>query len=85
MLVVEPTLQTAGLGKAICERAEREVRARWASRTMVLSVLTVRAELIAFYERRGYRRTGRTHAFPEGALSTPRVAALTFEDLEKPL
>jgi hypothetical protein len=52
-----------------------------------LSVVSIRAELIAWYERRGYARTGETAPFvydqlPAGVAQTP---GLEFCILEKPL
>ncbi|HVL32074.1 MAG TPA: GNAT family N-acetyltransferase, partial [Actinomycetota bacterium] len=43
-------------------------------------------ELIAFYERRGYRRTGELRPFPpDVVLSVPLVPDLEFAVLEKSL
>ena len=47
---------------------------------MALSVVSVRAELIAWYERRGYRLTGETQPFPE-KVEPPLILAA----MEKPL
>ena len=86
LFVVKPSLQTRGIGKRLMAEAENVVRERWGATGMTMSVLTVRPELIAFYERRGYRRTGRRWPFPdEGAASVPVVAGLEFEVLEKSL
>jgi hypothetical protein len=52
---------------------------------MTMWVISVRDELIAFYERRGYRRTGQRRPFPDDALSTPQVPGLEFEVLLKDL
>lgn len=85
MLVVKPALQTAGIGKELMAESERFVRREWGARAITMSVLTLRPELIAFYERRGYRRTGRRIPFPPVSLSTPLVGGLEFEVLEKRL
>ena len=51
-----------------------------------MSVITVRPELVAYYERRGYRRTGELHPFPSGAgASRPVVEDLQLETLAKDL
>jgi hypothetical protein len=51
-----------------------------------MSVIACRNELIAFYQRRGYRRTGVSKAFPVNPeLWTPKVAELRLEILEKVL
>jgi hypothetical protein len=50
-------------------------------------VITQRIELIAWYERRGYRRTGQTRPFPYGdeRFGVPRRPDLAFEVLSKQL
>ena len=87
MFSVRPTLQGVGLGKRLLEQAERHVRERWSLPVMRMTVIDVRDELIAFYERRGYRRTGILKPFPYGdeRFGLPRRDDLRFEVLEKPL
>jgi len=49
-----------------------------------MTVIACRKELIAFYERRGYRRTGVNKEFPVNPeLWTAKVADLRLEILEK--
>ncbi|MFD8973871.1 GNAT family N-acetyltransferase [Streptomyces sp. NPDC059593] len=87
MFAVRPELQGAGLGKRIIEEAERRVRELWDVREMHMTVISVREELIAWYERRGYRRTGRMTPFPYGdeRFGLPQRDDLQFELLIKPL
>lgn len=87
MFAVRPELQGAGLGKVIIAEAERWVRAEWGVREMRMTVISARDELIAWYERRGYARTGETSPFPYGneRFGIPRRAGLEFELLVKPL
>ncbi len=87
MFAVRPDLQGAGLGKIMIADAERVAREEWAMATMRMTVIDVRAELIAFYERRGYRRTGAHQPFPYGdpRFGLPRRDDLRFEVLEKAL
>ena len=86
MLVVKPGLQGAGLGRGLMESAERLVRDKWGSRKMTMNVFTARPELIAYYERRGYRRTGKVKPFePHDVHGIPRVEGLELEVLEKDL
>lgn len=87
MFSVRPDLQGAGIGKRLLEHAERHVRERWSLHVMRMTVIDVRDELIAFYERRGYRRTGLLKPFPYGdeRFGLPRRDDLRFEVLEKPL
>ena len=67
--------------------AERVVHEDWGLPMMRMSVIDVREELIAFYQRRGYRRTGIKLPFPYGdaRFGLPRRDDLRFEILEKSL
>ncbi|MEV6327609.1 GNAT family N-acetyltransferase [Streptomyces sp. NPDC051909] len=87
MFAVRPELQGAGLGRRIITEAERRVRELWDVREMHMTVISVREELIAWYERRGYRRTGRMTPFPYGdeRFGVPQRDDLEFELLVKPL
>ncbi|QSA97083.1 GNAT family N-acetyltransferase [Methylococcus sp. EFPC2] len=84
MFVVDPTRQGQGVGKHLLSRAEETARTEWQVDKIVLHVITLRHELIAFYGRRGYRRTGVLHEFPVNpALWTLKVDGLALEVLEK--
>jgi ribosomal protein S18 acetylase RimI-like enzyme len=85
MFAVRPDLQGAGLGDALLREAERLVRDDWRLPAMRMTVIDVRDELIAWYERRGYRRTGIHKPFPYGdtRFGIPRRDDLRFEVLEK--
>ncbi|MFF7967920.1 GNAT family N-acetyltransferase [Streptomyces sp. NPDC007903] len=87
MFAVSPTLQGSGLGKAVMAEAERLARADWGATEMHMTVISVRDDLIGWYERRGYRRTGETTPFPYGdeRFGIPRRPDLRFELLVKPL
>ncbi|MET8560261.1 GNAT family N-acetyltransferase [Streptomyces flaveolus] len=87
MFAVSPTLQGAGLGKVVMAEAERLARETWGATEMQMTVISVREDLIAWYERRGYRRTGQTQPFPYGdeRFGIPLRADLRFELLVKPL
>ncbi|MFF9479329.1 GNAT family N-acetyltransferase [Streptomyces sp. NPDC014733] len=87
MFAVRPTLQGGGLGKVIIAEAERAVRAEWGAEEMRMTVIRQRTELIAWYERRGYRRTGVLSPFPYGdeRFGIPQRDDLAFELLVKPL
>ncbi|WP_030610663.1 GNAT family N-acetyltransferase [Streptomyces sclerotialus] len=87
MFAVRPALQGGGLGKVIIAEAERIVRAEWGAREMHMTVIRQRTELIAWYERRGYARTGRMTPFPYGdeRFGIPQRADLAFELLVKKL
>ncbi|MEU3346733.1 GNAT family N-acetyltransferase [Streptomyces sp. NPDC006700] len=87
MFAVTPTLQGAGLGKVVIAEAERRARQEWGVREMHMTVISVREDLIAWYERRGYRRTGKTTPFPYGdeRFGIPQRDDLEFELLVKEL
>ena len=86
MFVVKPGLQGGGIGKHLLQTAERTAQLEWNVRKIVMSVITLRPELIAFYQRRGYRRTGEVLPFPDDpAAGIPLVGNLQFEMLEKDL
>jgi ribosomal protein S18 acetylase RimI-like enzyme len=87
MFAVSPTMQGAGLGKVVMAEAERRAREAWGVREMHMTVISVRDDLIAWYERRGYRRTGQMSPFPYGdeRFGIPQRADLQFELLVKPL
>ncbi|MER5781697.1 GNAT family N-acetyltransferase [Streptomyces mobaraensis] len=87
MFAVRPALQGAGLGRVMLAEAERVARAEWGVREMHMTVIRQREELIAWYERRGYRRTGKMVPFPYGdeRFGIPRREDLEFELLVKEL
>ncbi|MFI1963443.1 GNAT family N-acetyltransferase [Streptomyces pathocidini] len=87
MFAVRPRLQGAGLGKVIIAEAERVVREEWGAREMHMTVISAREDLIAWYERRGYRRSGELSPFPYGdeRFGVPRRDDLQFELLVKKL
>ena len=66
MFAVDPLLQAGGLGKLVLARAEHLARAEWGCTVMRMTVIEQRGELIAWYERRGYRLTGDYEPFPYG-------------------
>jgi ribosomal protein S18 acetylase RimI-like enzyme len=87
MFSVLPSMQGGGLGKQLLAEAERIAREEWNLPVMRMTVIDVRDELIAFYERRGYHRTGIHKPFPygEARFGIPKRDDLRFEILEKAL
>lgn len=85
MFAVAPALQGRGLGKRLLAEAERIVRDHWRQPALRMAVIDLRASLIAFYQRRGYRRTGIHKPFPYGdaRFGIPKRDDLRFEILEK--
>ncbi|RYY98342.1 MAG: GNAT family N-acetyltransferase [Chitinophagaceae bacterium] len=64
MLSVDPRLQGSGIGKRLLEAAEVHAR-RIGCNAVLMSVISVRTELIDWYNRQGYVPTGDTEPFPE--------------------
>jgi ribosomal protein S18 acetylase RimI-like enzyme len=87
MFSVQPVRQGDGVGRQVLAEAERLARDDWAAATMIMTVIAQRAELIAWYERRGYHRTGETQPFPYGNVryGIPRRPDLVFAVLAKSL
>ena len=87
MFAVRPGLQGQGLGARLLAECERVAREQWNLPAMRMTVIDVRDELIAWYQRRGYRRTGILKPFPYGdeRFGIPLRDDLRFEVLEKPL
>lgn len=87
MFSVKPELQGSGVGKSLLAEAERVAREDWKLPAMRMTVIDLRDELIAFYERRGYVRTGMKKPFPYGdeRYGIPKRDDLRFEILEKSL
>jgi GNAT superfamily N-acetyltransferase len=63
LLCVDPLLQTGGYGKQLIAAAEATAHRDFGADRIEMTVIDKRAELIAFYERRGYSQIG-TRDFP---------------------
>ncbi|AOH85405.1 GCN5 family acetyltransferase [Sphingomonas panacis] len=64
LLCIEPRRQAAGLGRQLIAAAEGTARDTFAAHRIEMTVIENRTELIAYYERRGYARTGERRDFP---------------------
>jgi ribosomal protein S18 acetylase RimI-like enzyme len=84
LFTVDPALQKQHLGRRLLSAAEDFAKQRGA-RLMRMGVLNVRDALIAWYERRGYDRTGKMETYPYGdnRFGTPLRDDLEFVILEK--
>lgn len=85
MLTISPELQNTGLGKKLLLAAEDFAHSLRLPK-ITMTVITIREELIAWYQRNGYSDTGKREPFPAAfddfvLLSEP----LTFMVLEKTL
>ncbi|MES2669366.1 MAG: N-acetyltransferase [Pseudomonadota bacterium] len=87
MFSVDPDLQGGGIGRLVLAEAERIARDALGCARMRMTVIDSREELIAYYERRGYVRTGINKPFPYGdpRYGLPKRDDLRFEILEKSL
>lgn len=62
---VDPAMQNQGLGKELLNFAEKHVIAEYPEiKIFEMYVLSLRTELIAFYERCGYQQTGHREDYP---------------------
>ncbi|OUJ75360.1 GNAT family N-acetyltransferase [Hymenobacter crusticola] len=84
MLSVKPGLQTQGIGKQLLQAGETYARHQHCRR-VTMTVISVRHELIAWYERRGYQLTGATEPFPTSPKFGIPNQVLTFVVMEKAL
>lgn len=87
MFAVRPGRQGNGYGRAMLDAAERHVREAWAGDRLELTVLNHRPELMAWYERCGFVRTGEEHDFPYGdeRYGRPRRDDLVLLEMAKDL
>ena len=87
MLAVEPISQGKGTGKALLQKAEHFVVQQWHSVAVLMTVISIRDELINWYLRQGYMKTDQTKAFPydEPRYGTPTRQDLVLQTFEKRL
>lgn len=84
MIAVKPTLQNKGYGKTLIQAAEAICLREWRVVGFHMAVISVREELIEFYERLGYQRTGEFVEFPvKSDLWQPKVEGLNLQYLAK--
>jgi len=77
LLTVSPLAQAGGIGKHLLAFAEGHARSLFKP-SILITVVNIRTELIAWYERRGYLATGETLPFPTGA-GKPKVPVYLIE------
>ncbi|GJC95890.1 Acetyltransferase [Colletotrichum higginsianum IMI 349063] len=87
LFAVDPARQAGGVGGAVLRYAEELAKRAWGTRRMEMTVLWMRTGLVAYYERRGYRRTGERREFPYAELYEGEALRddLWFVVLEKEL
>jgi GNAT superfamily N-acetyltransferase len=84
LLSVLPAQQNTGIGKELLAAADHYARRHNCTRIQI-TVITARPELIAWYERHGYRRTGELQPFHGGEKFGIQRQALDLAVLEKPI
>ena len=83
MLTVSPELQNSGVGKRLLQQAEIHAQ-KIGLPKIVMTVISVRDELIAWYKRNGYSDTGAREPFPASDVHITVVdKPLEFIVLEK--
>lgn len=87
MLAVRPELQGRGIGGLIIREAERICRDELRVEEIRMHVLYMRSDIIAWYERLGYKPNGERVPFPYGdeRVGVPKRADLEFAVLMKVL
>ncbi|MFG3052507.1 GNAT family N-acetyltransferase [Kitasatospora sp. NPDC048239] len=85
MFSVRPGRQGGGVGRLVLAEAERVAAEEWGVAELEMTVIEQRSDLIAWYERRGFRRTGVYTPFPYGdeRFGVPLRPDLRFETLTK--
>lgn len=82
MLTVSPELQGGGIGKMLLEASEAYARKKGCNK-IIMTVISVRSELIAWYERKGFRTTGEKSPFPKDPRFGIPKQELEFVVMEK--
>lgn len=79
MFTVAPSRQATGIGRLLLAASEEHAASAFDATRIEMTVIAQRSELIAWYERRGYRLTGERRPFPA---ADPRFGLPKREDLE---
>jgi len=82
MLSVSPLLQAKGIGKELMKASHAYAREQGLS-AVFMRVISLRHELIAWYERRGYYLTGETEPMPDDTRYGIPNQPLEFVIMEK--
>ncbi len=82
MLSVSPMIQAKGIGKQLMAAAAEHAQQQNCT-SIFMKVISVRHELVNWYERHGYQKTGETEPFPAGNRFGVPTQPLEFVILEK--
>jgi len=85
MFTVAPARQATGIGRLLLTATEEHAASLFGAARVEMTVIAQRTELVAWYERRGYRVTGESRPFPaaDPRFGLPKRADLEFVVLEK--
>jgi ribosomal protein S18 acetylase RimI-like enzyme len=84
MFSVSPSAQGKGIGKKLLAAADEYAKEQNCT-SIFMTVITVREELIAWYEKKGYRQTGKVLPFPVDERFGIPIQPLEMMVLEKHL
>jgi ribosomal protein S18 acetylase RimI-like enzyme len=65
-LCIDPARHKQGIGGYLLREAEQYVVAKWGVKGICIDVVSTRTELMAWYQRCGYVKTGNERPFPYG-------------------
>jgi ribosomal protein S18 acetylase RimI-like enzyme len=82
MLTVSPEVQAKGIGKKLLKAAEEYAQTQ-DCKAITMTVISLRKELINWYERHGYRKTGQRKPFPNDPRFGIQKQPLEFIVMEK--
>ncbi len=83
MFSVDPDQQSQGIGRKLLDQAESFAREKLGAKTTVMHVIDIREDLLTWYARMGYEKTGVKVPFPVGANCGEPKMELQFERIEK--
>ena len=82
MFSVSPKLQGGGIGKQMLRASEEHAKNLHCT-SIYMSVISVRTDLINWYQRHGYEDTGKREPFIEDKMSGKHLQQLEFMIMEK--
>ncbi|OSZ77687.1 GNAT family N-acetyltransferase [Chitinophagaceae bacterium IBVUCB2] len=82
MLTVSPQMQAAGIGKKLLAAAETYAKEK-GCKSIFMNVITLRTELIRWYERNGYMQTAERVPMPDNPKFGIPTQPLEFVIMEK--
>ncbi|KAF4979254.1 hypothetical protein FZEAL_4499 [Fusarium zealandicum] len=86
LLAVDQKLHRGGIGRQVLTYAQDYCRREWGVKKLGLNALSTRQELIAWYMRFGFRKTGEESPFPYERFSDRALPdGLCFFEMEKDL